>query len=65
MGGDCEGGEVLDQLLTYAESIKSSHIGWAWFVEGCMFPSLIVNWEGDPSPSGLIVKKYLQLNPNQ
>src|SRR3989344_560854 len=64
INGDCEGRMLIDDLLAFAEGISASHIGWAWFVGGCEFPSLIEDWEGTPTASGAVVKEFLRLNSN-
>ena len=64
INGDCEGRMLVDDLLTYAESVGSSSVGWAWFVGGCEFPSLISDWDGTPTLTGEVVKEFLlRLNP--
>lgn len=60
---DCNG--VFDKkILEYAQMHTLSTIAWAWFFnpndpQGCDFPSVILNWNYDPTPAGIVVKKYL------
>jgi len=63
--GDCrgDGASSTEKLLTYAESKGASWVAWAWFVGGCEFPSLISHWDGTPTLTGEVVKKFLRLNP--
>lgn len=46
-------------VVDYAESIGASWIGWAWWPQGCSFPSLIVDWSGTASAPGQVVKDAL------
>lgn len=47
------------QVTTFARARGLSFTGWAWFVSGCTFPSLIMDWNGTPSAAGAIVKQAL------
>lgn len=48
------------QFITYADAHKISWSGWAWYVSGCSFPSLITDWPtGTPSAAGQIEKTAL------
>lgn len=47
------------QVVTFARARNLSFTGWAWFVSGCTFPSLITDWNGTPSAAGAIVKQGL------
>ena len=55
---DC-GTSYYSQFLAYASQKKMSWSGWAWFVSGCTFPSLIADWSGTPTASGQLVKAAL------
>ena len=46
-------------LVDYADAHGASWTAWAWYVNGCTFPSLIVDWTGTPSESGKVVKAAL------
>lgn len=46
-------------LMNYLDTKKISWVAWAWFVGGCEFPSLIVNWQGTPNAPGQVVKNRL------
>ena len=50
------------ELIDYAENKGISWVAWAWFPEGCEFPSLIEDWKGTPSPSGEVIREALQKN---
>ncbi|OGC53220.1 hypothetical protein A3D91_02240 [candidate division WWE3 bacterium RIFCSPHIGHO2_02_FULL_38_14] len=66
INGDCDGKgpAAIESLLTFAEgSGVEGYIGWAWYVGGCEFPSIITSWDGTPTDTGKVVKKFLQLNP--
>ena len=47
------------QVIDYATSRKLSWTGWAWFVSGCAFPSLISDWSGTPTAAGQVAKNAL------
>ncbi|MEP6653924.1 MAG: glycoside hydrolase family 5 protein [Myxococcales bacterium] len=47
------------QVVTYIKSKGLSFTGWAWYVGGCAFPSLITDWNGTASAAGAIVKQAL------
>jgi hypothetical protein len=47
------------QLIQYADAHGASWTGWAWYVNGCGFPSLITDWSGTPSAPGQVVKDAL------
>jgi hypothetical protein len=46
-------------LIPYMDQHKMSWSGWAWYVSGCNFPSVITDWAGTPSASGQIEKTAL------
>ena len=52
------------QLIAYADAQHMSWTAWAWFVGGCKFPSLITDWQGTPSPPGMLVQASLQTYSN-
>jgi hypothetical protein len=47
------------QLIAYADMLGISWSAYAWFVSGCMFPSLIGDWTDTPTASGQVVKSAL------
>jgi hypothetical protein len=47
------------QLIAYADAHAISWSGYAWFVSGCAFPSIISDWTGTPSAAGQVVKSAL------
>jgi hypothetical protein len=51
--------DYSSQLIDYADTHGASWTAWAWYVNGCTFPSLIVDWYGSPSPTGKVVKAAL------
>ncbi len=55
---DC-GTTYYSQFLEYAQQKNVSWTGWAWFVSGCTFPSLISDWSGTPTASGQLVRAAL------
>jgi endoglucanase len=57
--GDCSKG-YTQALIDYADAHAASWTGWAWYVAGCSFPSLITDWNGTPSPPGEVVKAALE-----
>jgi endoglucanase len=57
--GTCGTG-YYSSLIDYADSLHVSWTGWAWYVADCKFPALLVNWNGDPSPPGAVIKAALQ-----
>jgi hypothetical protein len=46
-------------LIDYADEHGASWTAWAWYVNGCAFPSIIVDWKGTPSAPGAVVKAAL------
>ena len=50
----------VSQLLSYADQNRINWTAWAWYPGGCGFPSLIMDWEGTPTPPGLLVQASLQ-----
>jgi endoglucanase len=58
LGGTCAT-DYVAQLIAYMDSHHASWTAWAWFRNGCEFPSLIDDWEGTPSPSGTVVRNAL------
>jgi hypothetical protein len=57
--GSCDS-TYYSELIKYADSIGASWTGWAWYVADCKFPSLITDWNGDPTAAGTVVKTALQ-----
>jgi hypothetical protein len=57
--GDCGTG-YYSSVIQYADSVGASWTGWAWYVGGCGFPSLIADWSGTPTAAGGVVKAALQ-----
>lgn len=55
---DCSTG-YTSQVIDYADAHGASWTGWAWYVQGCSFPSLITSWDGTPSAPGAVVKAAL------
>jgi hypothetical protein len=47
------------QVIDYATSRRLSWTGWAWYVSGCAFPSLIADWSGTPTAAGQVAKSAL------
>eukprot|EP01119_Soliformovum_irregulare_P025095 TRINITY_DN918_c0_g1_i1.p1 TRINITY_DN918_c0_g1~~TRINITY_DN918_c0_g1_i1.p1 ORF type:complete len:357 (+),score=49.78 TRINITY_DN918_c0_g1_i1:100-1170(+) len=46
-------------FLNFTQTHHMSWTGWGWWVSGCSFPSLISDWKGTPSASGVLVKAAL------
>ncbi|HEV8245858.1 MAG TPA: cellulase family glycosylhydrolase, partial [Polyangiaceae bacterium] len=62
--GTCNDSAYVQQAIDYANQLKVSWAGYAWYPEPdlsrpCSFPSLINDWTGTPSPIGVIVKTEL------
>jgi hypothetical protein len=53
-------GVYSDQVIKYADAHNASWTAWAWYDGGCNFPALIDDWDGTPSPSGMVVKAALE-----
>ena len=51
--------DYYSTLIPYLDSHHVSWSGWAWYVSGCQFPSIITDWSGTPSASGQIEKTAL------
>ena len=70
-GADCAGGNYtttintyVSALLSYADQHRVSWTAWAWYASGCTFPSIISDWQGTPTPPGMLVKASLQTYSN-
>jgi endoglucanase len=65
-GSECSGGTYspaintyVSAVITFADQHAANWTAWAWFSGGCSFPSLISDWEGTPTPPGMIGKTAL------
>lgn len=52
--------EYTSQVIDYADRAGAHWTAWAWWVGGCNFPSLLVDWNGTPSEPGKVVKAALE-----
>ncbi len=52
-------------LLSYADQHKINWTAYAWYASVCSFPSLIMDWQGTPSPPGMLVQASLQTYSNE
>jgi endoglucanase len=64
--GQCTG-NYDQQLIAFTQSHGVSWTAWAWYPsgatddpQGCAFPSLILDWNWNPSVQGVVVKAALQ-----
>ena len=51
--------DYTSAVIDYADRAGAHWTAWAWYVGGCGYPSLIVDWAGTPSPPGQVVKDAL------
>jgi endoglucanase len=59
-GQYCATGTYVADLLNYAEALGIHWTAWAWYVQGCAFPSIISDWNGTPYPGvGETIKRYM------
>jgi hypothetical protein len=59
-GQYCATNTYVADLLNYAELLGIHWTAWAWYVQGCAFPSVISSWDGTPYPGvGETVKRYM------
>jgi len=59
-GQYCAQNNYVAELLTYVESLGIHWTAWAWYVQGCAFPSVISDWNGTPYPGvGETVKRFM------
>jgi endoglucanase len=58
-GGTACASAYSQEVITYADLHGASWTAWAWFVGGCKFPSLILDWDGTPNAPGMVVKTAL------
>jgi len=59
-GQYCDSDTYVADLLAYAEGLGLSWTAWAWYVNGCSFPSIIADWDGTPlGTPGQTVQSYL------
>jgi len=49
----------ISNFIDYANRKSMSWTAWAWYVNGCGFPSLIADWSGTPTADGQKVKSSL------
>lgn len=62
-GQYCATNTYVEDLLNYAEALGIHYTAWAWYVNGCSFPSVISDWNGTPFPGvGETVKRYISRN---
>lgn len=47
------------QLISYMDSHGIAWTAWAWYVNGCGFPSVINDWNGSPNAPGQVIKNAL------
>jgi len=52
--------DYYQKFLAYAKSKGIMWTAWAWYPGGCTFPALILDWAGNPSVSGKLIKEALQ-----
>ncbi len=52
--------DYYQELITYADAHAASWSAWAWYVNGCGFPSIISDWNGTASAAGVPVQTALQ-----
>jgi endoglucanase len=57
--GDC-GTNYYTSVLNYADQNRIHWIAWAWYPNGCNFPSLITDWTGTPTAAGTVVRQRMQ-----
>ncbi|HEY6476305.1 MAG TPA: glycoside hydrolase family 5 protein [Polyangia bacterium] len=65
-GQECDNGSYtpaittyVSSLIAYADQHQVNWTAWAWFNGGCSFPSLIMDWQGTPTPPGMLVQTSL------
>jgi endoglucanase len=71
---DCSRLWYYDELVSFAEARGISWVAWAWWTpppvseeyteaqreaDICLFPALIRDWSGTPSPSGELIRAWL------
>jgi endoglucanase len=63
-------GDWDQQLITFIDHHRGSWTAWAWYPgvtamdpQGCRFPALIVDWAGNPTVQGVVVKAALGVYP--
>lgn len=62
-GQYCATNTYVSDLLNYCQGKAIHWTAWAWYVNGCSFPSIIADWNGTPSSGvGELVKSYLSNN---
>ncbi len=66
-GFECDNGQTytpainqyVSAVINYADQHLINWTAWAWFNGGCSFPSLISDWQGTPTPPGMLVQTAL------
>lgn len=59
-GQYCATNTYVVDLMNYVETLGIHWTAWAWYVQGCAFPSIISDWTGTPYPGvGETVKRYM------
>jgi endoglucanase len=63
-------GDWDQKLISFIDNHRASWTAWAWYPgvspedpQGCHFPALIVDWAGNPTVQGTVVKTLLGLYP--
>ena len=59
-GSDTKVDAYTSALITYSDQHSASWTAWAWYTGGCSFPSIIGDWNGTPTPVGMVVQTALQ-----
>lgn len=49
-GQYCAQNTYVADLMNYVENLGIHWTAWAWYVQGCAFPSVISDWNGTPYP---------------
>jgi uncharacterized protein YbdZ (MbtH family) len=52
-------GRFLTRYMRWADTAGVSYLAWAWNPNGCAAPSLISDWRGHPTRSGVKLREHL------
>jgi hypothetical protein len=54
--------QYYTDVISYAAPRRIGWTAWAWYPQGCTFPSLINDWNGTPSTTGQVIRNALMSN---
>jgi hypothetical protein len=66
LGDQSCSGAFVSSFMNWADSVGVSYLGWTWNPWGCVGPSLIRSWDGQPTRYGQTLHEHLaELHPGR